>query len=179
MKYKGTVIKQVGGKFTVRTQNEKFTISARGKLRQKGLFVGDIVETDGEVVSKVFPRKNSLIRPSVCNIDQIIIVVASVPVTDFTLIDKLIIYADINKINTIICVNKCDENTLLYEQIKSQYQGVVNNVVKTSGLNKNIDELLPLLKNKISVFAGQSAVGKSTLLNAIFGKDIARIENYL
>ena len=174
-RFKGTVIKQVGGIFSVRVGSETINIYARGKLKQNGVIVGDEVETDGKVILSIHKRKNQLIRPIISNVDQIIIVVSQIPEPDFTLIDKLIIYANINKINTIICVNKIEESQKLYEDIQKQYSDVVYSIVKTSAINGKIEELLPLLQNNISVFAGQSAVGKSTLLNAIFSKNMTSV----
>ncbi|MBQ7308530.1 MAG: ribosome small subunit-dependent GTPase A [Clostridia bacterium] len=174
-KIDGIVVKKNADKFTVKNGKDFYTISARGNLKKQGVFVGDRVEIDGNVVLKVLPRKNFLIRPNIANIDQIIIVIASKPATDFLLIDKLIMYADKNNIKTIICVNKYEISEELFVTIKTQYSQVVEKIIKTSAINNQIDELKPILKDKISVFAGQSAVGKSTLLNAIFEKEIAQI----
>ena len=174
-KIKGIVIKKNADKFTIKSSDQIYTIVARGNLKKNGVYVGDLVETDNNVILKVFPRINYLIRPNIANIDQIIIVVTSKPATDFVLIDKLIMYADKNLIKTIICVNKSEISQEIYEKIKIQYSNVVEKIVKTSAINNDIEELKPLLKGKISVFAGQSAVGKSTLLNAIFNKELAQV----
>lgn len=169
----GIVTKQVGGRFTIRTQNEEIVTYARGKLKVNGVLVGDKVETDGKVITKVLPRINRLIRPTIANVDQIVIVIANKPSTDFVLIDKLIMYADKNNIEVIICVNKIENSKNIFDLVQKQYNQVVKKIIKTSALQKQIEELMPLLKNKTTVFAGQSAVGKSTLLNAIFNKNIA------
>ena len=172
---KGIVIRQVGGKFTIKTANEKIVLNARGKLRDNGLYVGDEVCFENGAVSTILPRKNKLIRPCIANVDTIVVVVAEKPETDFVLIDKLIMYADKNNIEVIICVNKSDISENLYKQIVLEYSDVVSSIVKTSAVNNDVNELLPLLTDKISVFAGQSAVGKSTLLNAILKKNIAKV----
>lgn len=170
----GTVIKQVGGKFTVRT-NDGIIVAHARNLRQNGVLVGDKVEVQDNVITKVSLRKNQLIRPLISNIDQIVIIVANKPSTDFMLIDKLIIYANENNIDTIICVNKIEESSLLYNEILIQYEFVVDKIIKVSAKNGKIDELRHCIEGKTSVLAGQSAVGKSTIINALFKENIAQI----
>ena len=174
MTEKGIVIKQVGGLFTIKVDNEIISVPSRKNLKKNGVMVGDIVETDRNVILNVMKRKNRFIRPAVANIDQIIIVVANVPEPDFLLIDKMIIYADMNNVSTIICVNKSENSTDVLKRVKRDYGDVVEDIVTTSAINNDISELLPLLKGKLSAFAGQSAVGKSTLLNVIMNKNIAK-----
>ena len=139
------------------------------------MLVGDNVEivkdefSNNYVITKVLPRKNQIIRPKVANIDQLLIVISAVPKPDLFLVDKLIINCFINNISPVLIINKIDliSNTEINE-ILNQYENVVEKIILTSALNKiNIADLKSFLKNKTSVFAGQSAVGKSSLLNAI------------
>lgn len=130
----------------------------------------DKIENDSKfVIKQVYPRKNQLVRPVVANIDQLIIVIAPKPQPDLLLVDKLIIYCMMNDIEPIIVLNKVDimkESEI--EDFKNQFKNVATHILITSAVeNTNIQELKTLLKGKLSVFAGQSAVGKSSLLNAL------------
>ena len=91
------------------------------------------------------------------------------PAPDYMLIDKLIIYANVNNIETLLLINKCDLfDEEFVNEVKSQYQNVVGNIVVLSAKKHlHIEELQEHLTGKFSVFAGQSAVGKSTVLNAL------------
>ncbi len=121
------------------------------------------------VITKVLSRKNELIRPKVTNIDQLLIVISAVPKPDLYLVDKLIVNAIINDISPVLVINKTD--LISQEEIDdyvNEYGSVVDKIILTSAIkNSNIEELKAVLKDKTSVFAGQSAVGKSSLLNAI------------
>ncbi len=137
--------------------------------------MGDNVEikkdefSNNYVITKVLPRKNELIRPKVTNIDQLLIVVSPVPKPDLMLVDKLIINCFINNIEPILVINKSDiTSSQQIKDLKEQFEQVVKKIIVVSALKQNnIQELKSVLQNKTSVFAGQSAVGKSSLLNAI------------
>lgn len=137
--------------------------------------MGDNVElkkddfSSNYVITKVLPRKNEIVRPKVTNIDQLLIVISAVPKPDLYLVDKLIVNAILNNIKPILVLNKTDLLTQTeIDEYVSEFSPAVEQIILTSALNnKNISELKDVLKNKTSVFAGQSAVGKSSLLNAI------------
>lgn len=146
-----------------------------GNLKKQGrLLVGDNVElkkdefSDNYVITKVFGRFNEIIRPKVTNIDQILIVISAVPKPDLYLVDKLIVNAHINNISPVLVINKIDliSKEELDEYV-TMYENVVDSIVLTSAVNNNVQTLKEVLKNKTSVFAGQSAVGKSSLINCI------------
>ncbi len=149
-----------------------------GNAKKSKILVGDYVELlpneygDKYIVDRVLPRHNVLVRPPIVNLDQLFIIFSKVPKTDYLLVDKLLVYCYINKIVPNIVINKVD----LYseeeiEDIKSQYRNAVSNIICVSAINKvGIEELKDKLSGKLSAFAGQSAVGKSTLLNAISPK---------
>lgn len=121
------------------------------------------------IIEKVYSRKNFLKKPPIANLDQLFIVLSSKPKPDFILVDKLIIYCLLNEIKPYIVVNKIDlcDKTFL-DDVKKQYQNVVNNIILISAKNlTNIAVLKGFLKDSFSAFAGQSAVGKSAILNAI------------
>lgn len=89
---KGVVLQKNADKFKVDVDGNIRFIGARN-LKKEGIFVGDKVEVENEVISKVLERKNLLIRPPLANVDTLIIVVAPVPKPDFLLVDKLIIFS--------------------------------------------------------------------------------------
>lgn len=169
----GRVLKVMGANYLVYDNKyHNCILSGIIKKNEKPL-VGDIVEfsvnnydTDKNVITKILPRKNQLVRPAISNIDQLFIVLSKSPKPDYLLIDKLIIYAKLNNILPIIVVNKSD---ILSEQdlqeIKAQFP--TYKVIVVSAIKNKVSELKQLLANKISAFAGQSAVGKSSLINAI------------
>lgn len=146
-----------------------------GNLKKQGrLLVGDNVElkkddfSSNYVITKVFPRFNEITRPKVTNIDQLLIVISAVPKPDLYLVDKLIINAIINNISPVLVINKID--LLSKEQIDKYvkvYENVVDEIVLASAFEGNVQALKEVLKNKTSVFAGQSAVGKSSLINCV------------
>ncbi len=120
------------------------------------------------VITKVFPRFNEITRPKVTNIDQLLIVISAVPKPDLYLVDKLIINAYINKISPVLVINKIDllSNGQIQEYV-NMYENVVDEIVLASAFEGNVQALKEVLANKTSVFAGQSAVGKSSLINCI------------
>lgn len=162
-KREGLVIKKIADKFWVKTQDSVCMCNARGNLRSANIFVGDKVKINNSVIEEIKERHNKLIRPPIANIDQLIIVLSSIPKPDFMLVDKLLLFCKINDIMPIICVNKADLGTDdIYLYTKQTYNFL--EVVKTSIYNNHNDELLNVMRGKISAFAGQSAVGKSALI---------------
>ena len=169
----GRVLKVMGANYLV-YESKPYNCILSGLIKKNNKpLVGDIVEfsvndydNDKNVITKILPRKNQLVRPYISNLDQLFIVLSKSPKPDYLLIDKLIIYAKINNITPIIVINKSD---ILSEQeiaeIKGQFP--TYKIVVVSAINKDVTELKQLLVNKISAFAGQSAVGKSSLINAI------------
>lgn len=148
-----------------------------GNVKKQGkLLVGDYVEvaknlgtSDRYIISKIYPRINQMLRPPLANLNQLIIVLSVKPKPDFYLVDKLIIYCIKNNISVSLLVNKLDimTNKQMLD-IVDQYKTVVNSIMFASALTgDNIADLKEMLKGKISAFVGQSAVGKSSLLNAI------------
>lgn len=156
-------------------RNNCVICSARGKMKKDSdIVTGDFVTLDivkdDYILKSVDERKNILIRPSVSNIDQLIIVVAPIPEVDFMLLDKLIINAHKQCLDTVICVNKNDmDANLLYNKVTQQYGKEVNNIISVSAATSDLTALMPLLTGKLSCMAGQSAVGKSSLINILAG----------
>ena len=167
----GRIIKNISNDYVVKTNDNLYTCKPRGKFRKDNLIplVGDIVDIDIEnnYILEIKKRKNSLIRPSVANIDKAIIVTSVKPKLDTNLLDKLLVITSYNNIEPVICFTKLD---LLLDSEKEEVDKIISYYKKIGYIvtdNKNIDKIKSILKNSLSVFVGQSGAGKSTLLNIL------------
>lgn len=171
----GKIIKALSGFYYVESDNKVYETRARGRFRKtaESPLVGDYVEfqienVDEGYITAILPRKNSLIRPPVANIDQLLLT-ASLKSPDFSfyLLDRFIAYSEANDINPVIIVTKNDLNDddSLIEKIKAVY-GRMYEVHFTDKAHINTD-LADVFNEKTSVLAGQSGAGKSTLLNTL------------
>lgn len=193
----GLVIKATGSWYTVvnRENGESIDCKIRGKIRLKDVkttnpvVVGDLVNVevvDGEEIgniSKIIERKNYIIRRSsnlskeahiiAANIDQVFLVVTiDMPKTSREFVDRFLVAAEAYKIPTIIVVNKIDiydiDARVELELFKMDYALAGYEVIDVSAVNgDNLDMLRSRLDGRISVFSGNSGVGKSTLLNVL------------
>ena len=174
----GRVLFFEGDRALVSMCGENKPCQIRGKIKatKDGIMVGDVakISEDGLVIEQIKERKNSLVRPKVANVNQIIICVSSEPPADLMLADKLIIASIKNNIEPIICITKTDIVGDKFEaEIKAQYKAIkVKTISVSAKTHDGLDNLLKLLKNKTSALAGQSGVGKSSLINAILGETI-------
>nr|WP_309099319.1 ribosome small subunit-dependent GTPase A [Fredinandcohnia onubensis] len=177
----GKIIKALSGFYYVQGENsELIQCRGRGVFRKNKItpLVGDHVifqaenETDGYIL-EVLERKNELVRPPIANVDQAILVFSAIK-PDFSplLLDRFLVLVESNDIKPIICISKTD---LISDEVFQEIQEYANiyrkvgyHVLLTSTKEREgLDQLLPLLDNQISVFAGQSGVGKSSLLNTL------------
>ncbi len=169
----GIVISKNADLFTVESEEKEFMLKASGKTKSTGIFVGDNVEFD-KSITKVCERKNLLIRPPLANVDRMFIVISQKPLIEFSLLDRLLIYCKINDIIPIIVINKIDicshEFIDNIEKIYAKHYKILKISAKNDNLSNFEDEI-----EGISVLAGQSAVGKSSIIKAIF-KDKINIE---
>ena len=156
----------------------EYTLRAQKKLRHQKLtpMVGDRVRfTPGEGedngwLEEILPRRSVMLRPSVANCDMLMLVVASVPHPDMLLIDKLILRAARGGMTPAICVNKIDLGDELEQSIREEYAGTQLRVFAASALTgEGIPALREAMRGKVTCLAGQSAVGKSSLINALLG----------
>ncbi len=168
----GQIITLQKNQYIVKSDDLKVSCVIRGKIRQQQLLprVGDFVlfDENKKVIEKILPRKNSFLRPLVSNIDQAIIV-TSVKEPDFSLslLDRLLTLMELAKVEGIICLTKLDlisdiEKKDILEKM-NYYQELGYKVV----VNTDLDSIKELLKDKTSVFIGQTGAGKSTLLNKL------------
>lgn len=176
---KGKIYKILSNFYYVKIDNNMYECKAKGRFKNDGtdILVGDNVEIEiidndklkGNIV-KVLKRKNFTVRPSVANLDKLIIIVSlTKPAIDYMLLDKQIIYCIKNDIKPVICINKIDNSeNKEYLKIKEVYEKIGYSVYPISAkLNIGINDLKKELKDSVCVFAGVSGVGKSTLTNCI------------
>ena len=176
---KGIIVKGIGGFYYVKTEVGIITCRARGKFRKDAIIpmVGDEVEitlskediTTGSV-EKIYSRKKQMVRPPVANINQAVIVLAAAyPDPNMVLVDQFIVAAELEKLTVMLCINKIDldvdrKHIALCNTYKNAGYQVVCTSTKTQ---QGIKDLYDALQKNISVFAGASGVGKSSLLNEI------------
>ena len=179
----GQVIKGVGGLYDVLLQDGSIVnCTGRGKLRVLGdIYIGDYVEISvykaGKgAIERIFPRKNKLTRPYVTNIDAIVICIAPIPRPDFLLVDKLLINCIIQDIKPIICVNKTDiMDEKFRKNVDNSYNDIADIAYVSSLTGEGIDEFSGMIKDHFVSLAGQSAVGKSSIVNAIVGRQMLEV----
>ncbi len=177
MRMHGRIIRGIAGFYDVLLDNgDTLTCKARGRFRNEGVtpLVGDLVEvsvpeTGYASLDDILPRSNALLRPPVANIDLLVIVLsASVPKPDWLLADKLLIQAHTLGIEQLIVLNKIDSaKQEISDQFHADYTSY-RTLLASSRTGAGLDDLKQALTGRISCFAGQSAVGKSSLLNALF-----------
>lgn len=180
----GTIIKGIAGFYYVKSGQTIYECKARGKFRKQSIIpaIGDNVlislkeeENSSDrylegTIEEILERKNSLIRPAVANVDQAMVVFSvTYPQIHLDLLDRFLIHIEKENISPCIILNKIDEGKKEdYEYIVERYQKVGYEVICLSAKKAiHTDQLMPKLKDKTTVFAGPSGVGKSTLLNTI------------
>ncbi len=176
----GIIIKGIGGFYYVSSEDGSIVeCKARGIFRKNKLTpltgdrvlfsMTDSIQKKGSI-DQIEERSSVLVRPAVANVNQIVAVIAAKsPEPDLMLLDKLLVTAEGKNIKAVVCINKTDldkegnRTALCSSYVIAGYDVVETNMEDTNGF----DELRFLLKDRISVFAGQSGVGKSTLLNRV------------
>ena len=168
----GQIVKILSNLYFVNSNNVIYECHSRGKFRNQNItpMVGDYVEFDkvNNYILDIKPRKNSLIRPVVANVDQAFII-TSVKSPDFSsnLLDKLLTVIEFNDIKPIICLTKLD---LLNKEEKKEIKKYIKyykSIGYTVLTNKNLFRIKRLFKKKTTVFTGQTGAGKSTLINKL------------
>ncbi len=172
----GIITKGIGGFYYVASGQGMVECRARGRLRREKItpLVGDRAHVSvvsqnplQGVVEKILPRKNALVRPPVANVDTVVAVIAAAsPLPDFYMIDKLIVSAERAGIGVIVVVNKTDLAN--GEDILRIYGDAGYQVVSLcAARGDGVEELKNLIGGKVTAFAGNSGVGKSSILNRL------------
>lgn len=170
----GIILRGIGGFYYVETADAVYTCRARGSFRRQGItpVAGDRVEIEvqpsGEgLLVEVLERRNSLLRPPVANLD-LLVLVASVcqPTTNTLVLDKMIAVAEKKNITPIVVINKADLADP--SDLEEIYRRAGLECFTVSAKQpETIEPLRQRLAGHVSVFSGNSGVGKSSILNII------------
>ena len=168
----GKIVKIISNQMSVDTGDKIYECKPRGKFYHSKLtpLVGDKVIFDdvNNYILEILPRKNSLDRPSVANVDSCIIVTSlKEPNISLFLLDKILTLIISNAIEPIICFTKVD---LLNEEEKERFKELYdyyNKIGINAVINTELDKLDKLIENKTLVLTGQTGAGKSSLLNKL------------
>lgn len=183
---RGLIIENISNLYKVKTEKGIYESVARGKFKKDEItpVVGDNVEIETineeekkAVIEQIEKRQVYIKRPKLANITQIILVLSSKhPKPDLLMLDKQLAFSEFLNIKSIIVLNKTDlDKNQDFKIIKNIYEKIGYKVIETEAKNQNgIDDLKQLLKNNINAFSGNSGVGKSTLINAIFNTDMTQ-----
>lgn len=192
----GLVTKSTGSWYQVLTNDgQKYDCRIKGIFRTKGITttnpiaVGDRVDFELEpeqgtgVITKLHPRKNYIIRKSVnlskqaqiiaANLDQaLLIVTLASPRTSLGFIDRFLVTAEAYDVPAALVFNKfdlfSDEGLEILADYKSIYENIGYPCYEVSALNgTNVDQVVTIIKDKMTLFSGHSGVGKSSLINAL------------
>ena len=180
----GLIIGNIANLYKIKLNSKIYSATARGRFKKDETtpVVGDLVEIqiiDEEkaeaVIEKIYPRKTYIKRPKVANVSMLICIISvKDPKPDLLMLDKQLAYAEYLNIEPIIVINKIDLDDN-YQEIEDIYTKIGYKVYAISA--KSAETLIKLkndLKNKISVLAGNSGVGKSTTINAIFEENVTQ-----
>lgn len=146
------------------------------KKTKQSVFVGDFVEFEDGAVTKILKRSNYIPRPSVANVDRIIIISAvKEPELSFSQLNRYISFAKYYGVEAVLCFNKNDlsSDDKMIEKVFSVYEPLGYDILFTSAREGyGIDEFKEILEGKTSVLCGSSGVGKSSLINAVSGLNL-------
>ncbi len=186
---KGIIIENISNLYRVKVEdNMVYEANARGKFKKEDItpVVGDFVECeivkedkekDRVSIDKILDRKVYIKRPKLANISKIVLVISSKhPKPDLLMLDKQLAFAEFLGIDALIVLNKIDlDKEKEFKEIKRVYEKVGYKVLETEAKEgKGIDKLKKELYGNTNAFSGNSGVGKSTLINAIFDKDMTQ-----
>jgi len=179
----GTIIQGIGGFYTVMCGSDQYVLRPRGKLRRDKVtpMVGDNVAfTPGQgdqhgFLDDVLERRNWLTRPPVSNIDLIVLVISPLsPPPDLLLVDRMLLTARHAGISAILAINKREMDEGSSETLAEQYENAgLADILRVSAVSgEGIAGLRQRLNGCVHAFAGQSGVGKSSLINAMYARDL-------
>lgn len=177
---RGKIIKGIAGFYYIHVPGKGlYECRAKGIFRNQKVkpLVGDDVEIDllkeeektGNLI-QVYERKNELIRPAAANVDQALVIFAAArPAPNLNLLDRFLVMMSKQQVETIVCFNKTDMvsekevDMLRRTYLKCGYRVMFTSVVHDSG----VSSIKELLRDKTTVLAGPSGVGKSSIINLI------------
>lgn len=165
----GIITKCLGGLYTVESPDGIYECKARGIFRNRGISpcAGDRVTLENGVITEICDRKNSIIRPPLANLDQLIFVVSTCsPAPNYLILDKFIAIAEYKGITPVVVITKTDLGDSA--EIREIYGNIGIEVISVDyDKADTVDRVREILTGKISAFTGNSGAGKSTLLNAV------------
>ncbi len=182
----GRIVSNISNTYWIEDKKVLYEAVARGKFKIEDIVpvVGDMVEFEEirkeereAVITKILPRQNYMKRPKIANVTRLIFVVSmKMPKPDLLLLDKQLAFAEFMGINSVIILNKQD---LGKEEEIQEIREIYNNLgypvmVISASENKGIEQVREAIEGEVSAFSGNSGVGKSTLLNAIFQENITK-----
>lgn len=185
----GIIVESISNLYKIAVEKptkQIYEATARGKFKKEEIspVVGDKVEIDivdedkkKAVIDEIKPREVYVKRPKLANITQIVFVVSSKdPKPDLLMLDKQLAFVEFLGVKALIVLNKTDlDKDKQFKNIKSVYEKVGYKVIETEAKSqKGVEDLKRALKNNINAFSGNSGVGKSTLINAIFNTDVTQ-----
>ena len=199
---RGLVIKSTGSSYIVRMDDgTDAECRIKGNFRIRGIrstnpvAVGDYVEVQSDQgqaiywITEVCERRNYIIRRSTnlskeshilaSNIDQVaLIVTVNHPVTSTTFIDRFLATCEAYRVHALLIFNKIDllteEEMAQLAELRALYESIGYETIELSAISLQPSDILPLLAGKVTLLSGNSGVGKSTLLNALFGREVTR-----
>ncbi len=167
--FAGTVIKSIGGIYSVKHFQQVIECKARGVFRKDNIYpvVGDVVMFSDGVIREIITRKNFIVRPPLANLDVMVFVVSMCkPSPNLTLLDKFIAVCEYKNIKPIIALTKVDLAD--YQKIYNTYKSIGIDVYIIDYINDPQHlEFKKALANNMCAFTGNSGAGKSTLLNSL------------
>lgn len=171
---RGLIIKSISGQYSVYAQDDQiYVCKPKGTFRLNEISpkVGDkvLIDIDTKTILEVETRKNELVRPFVSNVDKMFLIFSvKEPELNFNLLDRMLAILEYNAIESIIIFTKIDllTDVIEFEKVVNYYEKIGYKVYKTSKY-QDVSFLEPEFKDSISVFAGQSGAGKSSLLNKL------------
>ncbi len=199
---RGLVIKSTGSSYIVRMDDgTDAECRIKGNFRIRGIrstnpvAVGDFVNVQRDQgqaiywITEVCERRNYIIRRSTnlskeshilaSNIDQVaLIVTVNHPVTSTTFIDRFLATCEAYRVHALLIFNKIDlltkEEMAQLAELRALYESIGYETIELSAISLQPSDILPLLAGKVTLLSGNSGVGKSTLLNALFGREVTR-----
>lgn len=171
--FENVILKGISGFYYVKTEQGILETKPKGLFRKKGLapLPGDVVELEqyegSWVISHICERKNTFVRPAVANVDVFFLVVSTVePRPSTWIIDQLLVVAIDKGAQPYLIFTKTD--LCADDELESLYrQSGIPMIRANAATGEGVEEIRQLLAGKLSVFTGNSGVGKSTLLNAV------------